>query len=143
MLTQIELYCETVPRAAENFLGLCASGKYDDVKWHRNMRNFMIQTGDPTGTGKGGESIWGGTFDDEIRPTLKFNARGVVAMANRAPNTNGAQVRVLLTVLHYIQQAAPFRWSLHDHWQGDLRRRGRWHAGVYGACAGRCKEPAD
>ena len=116
MLTQIELYCETVPRAAENFLGLCASGKYDDVKWHRNMRNFMIQTGDPTGTGKGGESIWGGTFDDEIRPTLKFNARGVVAMANRAPNTNGSQVRVLLTVLHYIQQAAPFRWSLHDHW---------------------------
>ncbi|WFD34979.1 peptidylprolyl isomerase [Malassezia cuniculi] len=94
---KIEVYCEAVPRAAENFLGLCASGKYDNTKWHRNMRNFMIQTGDPTGTGKGGESIWGGAFDDEIRPTLKFNARGVVAMANGAPNTNKSQVRFVLT----------------------------------------------
>ncbi|KAF8720655.1 hypothetical protein AX14_010821 [Amanita brunnescens Koide BX004] len=51
----------------------------------------MIQTGDPTGTGKGGESIWGGTFEDEIRSTLKFNARGVVAMANSGPDTNKSQ----------------------------------------------------
>ena len=91
---KIELFCESVPRASENFLGLCAAGKYDNVKWHRNIRNFMIQTGDQSGTGKGGESIWGGPFDDEIRPTLKFNARGVVAMANSAPNTNRSQVRL-------------------------------------------------
>lgn len=97
---KVEVFCEIVPRAAENFLGLCAAGVYDEVKWHRNMAGFMIQvrriltqTGDPTGTGKGGESIWGAPFEDEIRPTLKFNARGIVAMANSAPNTNKSQVR--------------------------------------------------
>lgn len=71
LLTQIEVFCETVPRAAENFLAHCAAGTYDQVLWHRNMAGFMVQTGDPTGTGKGGESIWGRAFDDEIRPTLK------------------------------------------------------------------------
>ncbi|WFD38803.1 peptidylprolyl isomerase [Malassezia japonica] len=88
---KIEVFCETVPRAAENFLGHCAAGTYDEVKWHRNMRDFMIQTGDPTGTGKGGQSIWGEPFQDEICATLKFNARGIVAMANGAPNTNKSQ----------------------------------------------------
>ncbi|WFD04947.1 peptidylprolyl isomerase [Malassezia vespertilionis] len=88
---KIELFCEAVPRAAENFLGLCASGAYDSVKWHRNMKGFMIQTGDPSGTGKGGQSIWGEPFADEIRATLKFHARGVVAMANNVPNSNRSQ----------------------------------------------------
>ncbi|GAA99816.1 uncharacterized protein L969DRAFT_142189 [Mixia osmundae IAM 14324] len=88
---KIEVFCESVPKAAENFLALCASGAYDGVIWHRNMKGFMIQTGDPTGTGKGGKSIWGGTFADEIRSTLKFNARGIVAMANKGPDTNKAQ----------------------------------------------------
>ncbi|EDP44016.1 hypothetical protein MGL_1413 [Malassezia globosa CBS 7966] len=88
---KIEVFCEAVPRAAENFLAHCAAGTYDDVKWHRNMAGFMIQTGDPSGTGKGGQSIWGEPFQDEIRATLKFHARGVVAMANSAPNTNKSQ----------------------------------------------------
>ncbi|KDE03445.1 peptidyl-prolyl cis-trans isomerase-like 3 [Microbotryum lychnidis-dioicae p1A1 Lamole] len=57
----------------------------------RNIKSFMIQTGDPTGTGKGGQSIYGKPFADEVRSTLKFNARGVVAMANSGPDTNKAQ----------------------------------------------------
>ncbi|KAF8813181.1 cyclophilin-like protein [Phlegmacium glaucopus] len=79
---KIEIFCEAVPKAAENFLALCASGYYNNSIFHRSIRGFIVQTGDPTGTGKGGQSIWGATFPDEIRSTLKFNSRGVVAMAN-------------------------------------------------------------
>ncbi|RDB26353.1 Peptidyl-prolyl cis-trans isomerase-like 3 [Hypsizygus marmoreus] len=88
---KIELFCEAVPKAAENFLALCASNYYDGCIFHRNIRGFMIQTGDPTGSGKGGQSIWGKPFPDEIRSTLKFNARGVVAMANAGPDSNKSQ----------------------------------------------------
>ncbi|CAE6478751.1 hypothetical protein ACGC1H_003052 [Rhizoctonia solani] len=88
---KIEVFCEAVPKAAENFLALCASGAYDGCIFHRNIKGFMIQTGDPTGTGKGGQSIWGKPFGDEIRATLKFNARGIVAMANSGPDSNKAQ----------------------------------------------------
>lgn len=82
----------------------------------------LTQTGDPSGTGKGGQSIWGEPFEDEIRPTHKFHARGVVAMANSGPNTNKSQVRSLYlthAVLYYLQQAATSRWEIHDLWQGD------------------------
>ena len=57
----------------------------------RNIKGFIVQTGDPTNTGKGGESIWGRKFADEFRPTLKHNARGIVSMANSGPDTNGSQ----------------------------------------------------
>ncbi|KAG6482971.1 hypothetical protein ZIOFF_059611 [Zingiber officinale] len=75
----------------QNFLALCASGKYDGTIFHRNIKGFMIQGGDPTGTGKGGTSIWGKKFNDEIRELLKHNARGILSMANSGPNTNGSQ----------------------------------------------------
>jgi peptidyl-prolyl cis-trans isomerase-like 3 len=88
---KIEVFCEAVPKAAENFLALCASNYYDGCIFHRNIKGFMIQTGDPSGSGKGGQSIWGGSFADELRSTLKFNARGVVAMANSGPDTNKSQ----------------------------------------------------
>ncbi|THV07237.1 cyclophilin-like protein [Dendrothele bispora CBS 962.96] len=88
---KIEIFCEAVPKAAENFLALCASNYYDGCLFHRNIKGFMVQTGDPTGSGKGGQSIWGNPFPDEIRSTLKFNARGVVAMANSGPDTNKSQ----------------------------------------------------
>ncbi|KII85177.1 hypothetical protein PLICRDRAFT_57119 [Plicaturopsis crispa FD-325 SS-3] len=88
---KIEVFCEAVPKAAENFLALCASSYYDGCIFHRNIKTFMIQTGDPTGGGKGGQSIWGKPFPDEIRSTLKFNARGMVAMANSGPDTNKSQ----------------------------------------------------
>ena len=68
---QIELFCEATPKACENFLAHCAAGTYNGVKMHRNIAGFMVQTGDPTGTGKGGQSIWGNPFPDEIRATLK------------------------------------------------------------------------
>ncbi|KAI9882696.1 MAG: cytochrome P450 monooxygenase 4 [Watsoniomyces obsoletus] len=88
---KLELFCESVPKTAENFLALCASCYYDSTNFHRNIPSFMIQGGDPTGKGKGGQSIYGGNFEDEIRPTLRHNMRGIVSMANRGPGTNGSQ----------------------------------------------------
>ncbi|RDX57474.1 cyclophilin-like protein [Lentinus brumalis] len=88
---KVEIFCEAAPKAAENFLALCASGYYDNTLWHRNIKGFMIQTGDPSGSGKGGQSIWGKPFADEIRSTLKFNNRGILAMANSGPDTNKSQ----------------------------------------------------
>ncbi|KAK4349487.1 hypothetical protein RND71_032242 [Anisodus tanguticus] len=75
----------------KNFLALCSSDYYDGTIFHRNIKGFMIQGGDPTGTGKGGTSIWGKKFNDEIRESLKHNARGMLSMANSGPNTNGSQ----------------------------------------------------
>ncbi|KAG8653644.1 hypothetical protein MANES_05G044000v8 [Manihot esculenta] len=86
-----EIACDEVSKTAENFLALCASGYYDGTIFHRNIKGFMIQGGDPTGTGKGGTSIWGKKFNDEIRESLKHNARGTLSMANSGPNTNGSQ----------------------------------------------------
>ncbi|KAJ7170871.1 peptidyl-prolyl cis-trans isomerase-like 3 [Mycena crocata] len=88
---KLEIFCEAVPKTAENFLALCASNYYDGCIFHRNIKGFMVQTGDPTGSGKGGQSIWGKPFPDEIRSTLKFNTRGMVAMANGGPDTNKSQ----------------------------------------------------
>ncbi|KAI0154293.1 cyclophilin-like protein [Xylariaceae sp. FL1272] len=96
---KIEVFCESVPKTAENFLALCASGYYDQSPLHRLIPGFMVQTGGPANptpeTPKGGQSIWGGTFEDEIRPALKHNARGVVSMANKGPATNGSQFFIL------------------------------------------------
>lgn len=89
---KIEVYCEATPKTAENFLALCATGYYDGVPFHRNVAGFMVQTGDgELRTGKGGRSIWGGRFEDEIRPALRHNARGVVSMANSGPASNHSQ----------------------------------------------------
>ncbi|ETV74618.1 peptidyl-prolyl cis-trans isomerase-like 3 [Aphanomyces astaci] len=88
---KMEVFCDTAPRAAENFLALCATNSYDNTTFHRNMKGFMIQGGDSTGTGKGGESIWGGAIDDEFHPQNRHNVRGIVSMANSGPNTNKQQ----------------------------------------------------
>jgi cyclophilin family peptidyl-prolyl cis-trans isomerase len=88
---KLEIFCDSVPRTAFNFLALAASGYYDGTLFHRNVRGFMVQGGDPTGTGKGGESIWGGKFPDEIRAELTHSARGILSMANSGPGTNAAQ----------------------------------------------------
>lgn len=91
---KIELFCEDAPRTSENFLALCASGYYDGTLFHRNIKAFMIQGGDPTGTGKGGKSIYAtpnGKFPDELVDHLKHSKRGVVSMANSGPNTNASQ----------------------------------------------------
>mmetsp|Transcript_35024 Transcript_35024/g.62998 ORF Transcript_35024/g.62998 Transcript_35024/m.62998 type:complete len:164 (-) Transcript_35024:247-738(-) len=92
---KVELYCEQTPKTCENFLALCASGYYDNSIFHRNIKTFMIQGGDPTGTGKGGRSIYktnvNGKFADEIVDSLLHSKRGVLSMANSGPNSNGSQ----------------------------------------------------
>ena len=89
---KLELHCADAPKSCENFLALCASGYYDGCAFHRCVKGFMIQSGDPTGTGRGGASIYGGgTFKDELSAHLTFSRRGVLAMANAGPNTNGSQ----------------------------------------------------
>ena len=71
---KLELHCDQCPKSCENFLALCASGYYDNTVIHRNIKKFMVQMGDPSGKGRGGECIWGGKFDDEFVDTLKVNA---------------------------------------------------------------------
>jgi len=91
---KIELFCEEAPKTTTNFLALCASNHYDGTTFHRNIRGFMIQGGDPTGTGKGGKSIYdspNGKFEDEIVDSLTHYKRGICSMANSGPNTNGSQ----------------------------------------------------
>jgi peptidyl-prolyl cis-trans isomerase-like protein 2 len=87
----IELQTETAPRAVWNFVQLAKKGYYNGVKFHRNIKNFMIQGGDPTGTGKGGSSIWGKNFNDEFDGPLTHDARGIMSMANKGKNTNSSQ----------------------------------------------------
>jgi peptidyl-prolyl cis-trans isomerase-like 1 len=92
----VELYYRHAPRTCYNFAALSHSGYYDGTIFHRIVRDFMIQGGDPTGTGRGGESVYGGKFEDEITRNLKHTGAGVVAMANSGPNTNGSQFYVTL-----------------------------------------------
>lgn len=87
---KIKLFPEHAPKTVENFLGHAKSGYYEGIIFHRVISDFMIQGGDPTGTGMGGESIWGHPFEDEFHPEL-FNLRGALSMANAGPNTNGSQ----------------------------------------------------
>ena len=82
---------EIAPKACENFVGLVQKGYYDGVSFHRVIRGFMIQGGDPSGTGRGGQSIFGRSFEDEFKPNVVFDRGGLLAMANAGPNTNGSQ----------------------------------------------------
>lgn len=88
---KIELFPDKASKTVENFTGLAEKGYYDGVIFHRVIDKFMIQGGDPTGTGMGGESIWGKAFEDEFSPDLRFDEPGYLAMANAGPNTNGSQ----------------------------------------------------
>ncbi|RHW36831.1 peptidylprolyl isomerase [Lysinibacillus yapensis] len=87
---KIKLFPEHAPKTVENFLGHAKSGYYNGIVFHRVITDFMIQGGDPTGTGMGGQSIWGNSFEDEFNENL-FNLRGALSMANAGPNTNGSQ----------------------------------------------------
>lgn len=88
---EIELFAREVPRTVKNFAGLALKGYYDGIIFHRVIKDFMIQGGDPTGTGMGGESIYGAKFEDEFVPSLMHDSPGIVSMANAGPNTNGSQ----------------------------------------------------
>lgn len=87
----LELYAKHAPKTVANFVGLTQRGYYNGVTFHRIIPNFMIQGGDPTGTGRGGDSIYGGPFADEITKELKHVGAGVMSMANAGPNTNRSQ----------------------------------------------------
>ncbi|MGH9309182.1 MAG: peptidylprolyl isomerase [Vicinamibacterales bacterium] len=96
---QIEFFGKEAPKAVENFRLLAEHGYYDGLTFHRIVKDFMIQGGDPSGDGTGGESAWGGTFEDEIDQASPLYRdgyrRGLVAMANAGPNTNGSQFFIL------------------------------------------------
>ena len=95
---EILLFPEVAPKAVENFISLAKEGYYDGIIFHRVIKDFMIQGGDPTGTGMGGESVWGKPFEDEFSEEAR-NFRGALSMANAGPNTNGSQF--------FIVQAGP------------------------------------
>ena len=87
---KIKLFPEQAPKTVENFIKHSKDGYYDGLKFHRVIKDFMIQGGDPNGNGTGGESIYGESFEDEFSPEL-FNLRGALSMANAGPDTNGSQ----------------------------------------------------
>jgi len=102
----LKLYDDKAPKACENFSTHAANGYYDNVIFHRVIDRFMIQGGDPTGTGRGGESIWKKNFEDEVGNGLSFNKKGILAMANAGPSTNGSQFFITL---------APTEWLTDKH----------------------------
>lgn len=99
---EIELFADKTPKTVENFVGLANKGYYDGVIFHRVIAGFMIQGGDPTGTGRGGSSLWGTSFEDEFDKDLKFDAAGILAMANSGPGTNGSQFFITLAATPWL-----------------------------------------
>ena len=100
----IELYPEYAPRAVWNFVRLAQTGYYKNLIFHRNIKNFMIQGGDPTGTGRGGQSIWGANFKDELDGPLSFTDRGMLAMANKGKNTNSSQFFITYRAAKHLER---------------------------------------
>jgi len=98
----VELYWKHAPKTCRNFAELARRGYYNRVKFHRVIKGFMAQTGDPTATGKGGASIYGPHFDDEIHPDLKHTGAGILSMANSGPNTNGSQFFITLAPTQWL-----------------------------------------
>lgn len=101
----LELYPEIAPKTVENFVTHAKNGYYNGVIFHRVIPDFMIQTGDPTGTGRGGESIWGSPFADEFSPEL-VHVYGALSMANAGPHTNGSQFFIVTSSRLAPQMAA-------------------------------------
>jgi peptidylprolyl isomerase len=97
----LQLFPDVAPLAVKNFLIHVKNGYYNHTIFHRIIKNFMVQGGDPTGTGRGGESIWHKPFKDEFKQGYTFDKAGILAMANAGPNTNGSQ---------FFITVAPARW---------------------------------
>ncbi|XP_020706370.1 peptidyl-prolyl cis-trans isomerase-like 1 [Athalia rosae] len=98
----IELYWKHAPITCRNFAELVRRGYYNGTKFHRIIREFMIQGGDPTATGKGGTSIYGECFDDEIHDDLKHTGAGILSMANSGPDSNGSQFFITLAPTQWL-----------------------------------------
>jgi len=92
----IELYWDHTPKTCRNFFELAKGGYYTNTIFHRIIKDFVVQGGDPTGTGRGGTSIYGEMFEDEITSELKHTGAGLLSMANSGPNTNGSQFFITL-----------------------------------------------
>ena len=90
-IIEVQLRADIAPKAVENFVVHSKNGYYNGLIFHRIIKDFMIQGGDPTGSGRGGKSIWNTNFSDEFSPKAKFDKAGILAMANSGPNTNGSQ----------------------------------------------------
>lgn len=98
----LELHCDICPRTCENFMALAESGYYSNTVFHRSIKNFMAQGGDPTGTGRGGESVWGAKFKDELDSRLLHSGRGILSMANSGKDSNGSQFFLLYKSAHHL-----------------------------------------
>ncbi len=117
---EVQLFDQLAPKTVKNFVELAKKGYYDGVLFHRVIPDFMIQGGDPTGTGAGGESIYGQAFEDEFSDQL-FNFNGALSMANAGPNTNGSQFFIvtnenLTTNLADQMKAAGYPQAVIDHY---------------------------
>ena len=99
---EFELFEDVAPLACENFTTHIKNGYYDGVLFHRIIADFMIQGGDPTGSGRGGESIWDKPLKDECVSTHTFNRPGLLAMANSGPGTNGSQFFITTTATPWL-----------------------------------------
>ena len=99
---EIELRPDLAPKAVENFITHSKNGYYNGLIFHRIIKNFMLQTGDPEGTGRGGESIWGKPFKDEFAANAVFDKPGILAMANSGRNTNGSQFFITTVPTYWL-----------------------------------------
>lgn len=99
---KFELHCDKTPKTCFNFISLSKQGYYNNTKFHRLIPGFMIQAGDPSGTGKGGQSVWKREFEDEIVLNLNHNSRGTLSMANRGKDTNGSQFFITFGPCHHL-----------------------------------------
>lgn len=103
---EFKLYEDKAPLATQNFKELVKTGYYNGIIFHRIIKDFMIQGGDPSGTGRGGQSIWKKPFRDEVNNGLTFNRAGILAMANAGPGTNGSQ---------FFITVKPTQWLNNNH----------------------------
>ena len=110
---KLELFPEIAPKTVENFVTHAKNGYYNGVIFHRVIEDFMIQGGDPTGTGMGGESIYGRTFEDEFSREA-FNLYGALSMANAGPNTNGSQFFIVTA------KQVPAQMLKHGGWPEEI-----------------------
>jgi len=101
---EIALLPSVAPKAVENFTKLAEKGYYNGLIFHRVIVDFMIQGGDPTGTGTGGESVWGKPFEDEFSANVSFDKPGLLAMANHGPHTNGSQFFITTAETPWLNQ---------------------------------------
>jgi peptidylprolyl isomerase len=101
---EITLKPQIAPKACENFMKLIEKKYYDGVIFHRVIKQFMVQGGDPKGTGMGGTSIWGRPFEDELSRAVVFDKPGILAMANSGPHTNGSQFFITTAPTPWLNQ---------------------------------------